>query len=71
VANLDIYPNPGSGVITVSVNQPTTAVFMGANGAILANMELSGKTSIDVSSYAPGIYFIRTAEGQTVKFIKE
>lgn len=68
---INIFPNPGSGMITLSVNQPTTAVFMSANGAILSNLELNGETSIDVSTYAPGIYFIRTAEGQTVKFIKE
>jgi hypothetical protein len=68
---LSIFPNPGSGMITLSVNQPTTAVFMSTNGAILANLELNGETSIDVSTYAPGVYFIRTAEGQTVKFIKE
>jgi uncharacterized delta-60 repeat protein len=70
LTQLAIFPNPGSGVITLAVNQPTTAVFMSANGANLANLELNGETSIDVSSYASGVYFIRTAEGQTVKFIK-
>jgi uncharacterized delta-60 repeat protein len=68
---LSIFPNPGSGLITLAVNQPTSAVFTSANGAILAHLELNGESSIDVSTYAPGIYFIRTAEGQTVKFIKE
>jgi uncharacterized delta-60 repeat protein len=70
LSQLSIFPNPGSSLITLAVNQPTTAVFMSTNGAILANLELNGETSIDVSSYASGVYFIRTAEGQTVKFIK-
>lgn len=71
ISHLSIFPNPGSGMITLSVNQPTSAVFMSANGAILANLELNGETSIDVSTHAPGVYFFRTSEGQTVKFIKE
>lgn len=71
LTQLSIFPNPGSGMITLSVNQPTSAVFMSANGVILANLELNGETSIDVSTHAPGVYFFRTSEGQTVKFIKE
>lgn len=71
LTHLSIFPNPGSGMITLSFNQPTSAVFTSANGAILAHLELNGESNIDVSTYAPGVYFIRTAEGQTVKFIKE
>lgn len=71
ISHLSIFPNPCSGLITLSISQPTTAVFTSANGAILANLELNGESSINVSTYAPGIYFIRTSEGQTVKFIKE
>jgi hypothetical protein len=71
VTSLNVYPNPGSGVIAVSVNQATTAVFTNVNGAVLTNLQLNGATSIDVSNYASGVYFIHTAEGQTVKFIKE
>jgi hypothetical protein len=69
--NLSIFPNPGSGMVVLSVSQPTTAALLGVNGAVLANFELHNKTSIDVSSYASGIYFFRTTEGQTVKFVKQ
>jgi hypothetical protein len=69
--HLLVYPNPVSDIVTIKTSQPTTALFMGANGSILTNLELNGETAIDVSSYAPGVYFIRTAEGQTVKFIKQ
>ena len=71
MTNLSIFPNPGSGMVMLSVSQPTTAVLMGVNGAVLANFDLKDKTSIDVSSYVSGIYFFRTAEGQTVKFVKQ
>jgi predicted outer membrane repeat protein len=68
---VSIYPNPASEIITLNVAQPTAVVLTSANGTVLANIELNNETTIDVSTYAPGIYFIRTAEGQTVKFIKE
>lgn len=68
---LTVYPNPGTEIIRITSTAATNATFVSASGAILSNLELNGDTSIDVSSYAPGIYFIRTAEGQTVKFIKE
>jgi surface protein len=68
---LFIFPNPASNSVNLIAAQPTTAVFMSANGAILSTLELNGETTIDVSTYAPGVYFIRTAEGQTVKFVKE
>jgi uncharacterized delta-60 repeat protein len=67
---LSVYPNPGVGMIQLSSSKPTSATFTTANGSILATIEINGETTIDVSSYAQGVYFIRTAEGQTVKFVK-
>jgi ELWxxDGT repeat protein len=71
INNILIFPNPASQLVNLVAAQPTTAIFMSANGAILSTLELNGETTIDVSTYAPGVYFIRTAEGQTVKFIKQ
>lgn len=68
---IQLQPNPTNGIMKVSTVVPTSAVITTANGSILSSLELTSETTIDVSSYAPGIYFIRTAEGQTVKFIKE
>jgi uncharacterized delta-60 repeat protein len=68
---IQLQPNPTNSIIKVSIVEPTSAFITSANGSILSTHELNGETSIDVSTYAPGIYFIRTAEGQTVKFIKE
>jgi uncharacterized delta-60 repeat protein len=68
---IQLQPNPTNGVLKVSTSIPTSAFITSANGAILKNLELSGETTIEVSTFAPGIYFVSTAEGQTVKFIKE
>lgn len=67
---LSIYPNPASSQINLKATQPTTAVITATNGTILENIDLNGKTTIDVSAYAPGVYFIRSSNGQTVKLIK-
>lgn len=68
---LNIQPNPTNGIMNVSIANPTSAIITSANGTILSTLELNGETTIDVSNYSPGVYFIRTAEGETVKFIKE
>ena len=68
---IQLQPNPTNGVLKVSTSTPTSAFITSANGTILKTLELSAESTIDVSTYAPGFYFIRTAEGQTVKFIKE
>lgn len=68
---VDVYPNPSSDVITISASSSTSAEITSSNGSTLANLKLNGETTVDVSTYAPGVYFIRTAEGQTVKFIKQ
>lgn len=65
-----IYPNPADKTITLKTLETTQASISSANGTLLTNLELNGETTIDVSSYAPGIYFIRTANGQNLKFIK-
>jgi hypothetical protein len=64
------YPNPADKTITLQTVETTQVSISSANGTILTNLELNGETTIDVSSFAVGIYFIRTAEGQTLKFIK-
>jgi hypothetical protein len=69
--SLDLYPNPTSHQLTITSSGSTSAFITAANGAILSTLELNGENTVDVSSYSPGVYFIRTAEGQTVKFVKE
>ena len=68
---LTIQPNPASGMLMITVLQPTNAVVSAANGTVIATLKLEGKTVLDVTKYATGVYYLRTSEGQTVKFIKE
>ena len=66
-----VQPNPTSDVLNITVSYPTSAVIAASNGAIVKTLALEGVKTIDVSSFAKGVYYIRTDEGQTVKFIKE
>lgn len=69
--NIVVSPNPASNLLKINTVTPTSAMITSANGTIMSNLELYGNAQVDVSTYAPGVYFIRTLEGQTVKFIKE
>jgi hypothetical protein len=69
--SIELFPNPASDKFTITTSTPTSALINTANGATLSTVELNGETVVDVSNYAPGVYFIRTTEGQTLKFIKE
>jgi hypothetical protein len=69
--SITIFPNPLSNQLQINAPMPTSAVITAANGAVMNNLELINNIQVDISTYAPGIYFIRTAGGQTVKLIKE
>jgi hypothetical protein len=66
-----VFPSPATHQLTISNKGETTAQITSLTGIMITELELNGETIIDVSSYAPGVYFIRTKEGQTVKFVKE
>jgi hypothetical protein len=68
---INVYPNPAAGNLNILTTTRTEAVVTSATGAVMEELELTEKTTIDVSTYAQGVYFIRTTEGQTVKFVKE
>lgn len=70
LSTLRVFPNPVQNTLNLSTNLVSSVVITSANGAFSETIDLSDESSIDVSALSPGIYFIRTAEGQTVKFIK-
>lgn len=66
-----VYPNPTFGNLTFNSSLPISAEIASSNGSVLMNLDLNGETTIDVSSFANGIYFVRTNDGNSLKFIKE
>jgi hypothetical protein len=69
--NVVVSPNPAANLLKIKTATPTSAMITSANGTIMSNLELNGNAQVDVSTFAPGVYFIRTTEGQTVKFVKQ
>ncbi len=74
-----VYPNPGSGLLTISINNP---VFGDANVEILnslgqviyKNTQTLPTQRVDISSFAQGVYFIRISGNDkfaNIKFVKE
>jgi hypothetical protein len=70
-SKLNIFPNPVESTLNITADLNSSAVITSANGSLIEKIELGSKTSLDVSALLPGIYFIRTSEGQTLKFIKQ
>lgn len=65
--NFTIYPNPVSRELHIS--QPMDVAIYNMNGQrlkVLRNVQ-----KVDVSDMAAGVYFIRSADGETLKFIVE
>jgi hypothetical protein len=69
--NIKIYPNPAQDLVNILVDYPTELLLIDAKGRILSAQSVAQHSSMDLSGLESGFYFIRTAEGQTVKFIKQ
>ena len=68
---VSLYPNPMQDLLTIILAQGNGHVsFHDVNGILVFNQEIeAGKTVLNVSGLAEGVYFIRYA-GTTWKFIK-
>ena len=68
-STIKIYPNPTTGIATVTLpNNETFEVFT-AQGAELQNVKIS-ETQVDLLEYSSGIYFIKSNFG-TFRIIKQ
>lgn len=69
---MSIYPNPTKNVLNIETSEKTNIKIVNILGAIVTTQNLqTGNNTIDVSTLTNGVYFIQTANGGAVKFIKE
>ena len=68
---IHVYPNPAKTEINISSDLPLNAELIDNTGIIKEKFMIVGAYSLAIDNLSPGIYFIRTSEGQTVKLIKE
>lgn len=71
ISLLTVSPNPATQNIFIQSEIEISFVILDNNGRELFKNSVNGKQNIDVSTFAQGMYFIHTSEGETVKFIKE
>jgi Secretion system C-terminal sorting domain len=72
-ASLKIYPNPVRNTFTLEYTQAVTSLkIMNLYGQLLKTIEPNefGKTEMDTSDFASGMYWIRINDQQLVKFVK-
>ncbi len=68
----NIYPNPASDHLFVESNEATEIVIRDITGKTMQVESLkSGNNLIQLTSLSRGVYFIQSASGATVKFVKE
>ena len=74
--DIEIYPNPTKNTVTVSVKDNsllnTPAVILNSKGSVVFKQTIeSNSQSINTATLSQGIYFIRFANGEVQKLIKE
>jgi len=69
-ATTKVYPNPSNGVFNIELNQKTNVKVMNILGSIVYEQELSGKSQIDLTNQASGIYFLNINETSKKLIIK-
>ena len=68
IANWSLYPNPTSGEITISADEPLELEVYSANGKLVREIDLLEISEIDLQ-LVPGVYFISDSNGSSKKLV--
>jgi hypothetical protein len=71
-----LFPNPASGIVYIETDyvRKGTATLMDLNGKVLAEKEMEGSGSFDISALPPGIYLVKYIDDvmvRSMKFVKQ
>ncbi len=73
--DITIYPNPSLGIFELGLSKPAEIILVSSIGEIVLQEKfLKGKHSLNISSYASGVYFLKVKSNEklvTYKLIKE
>ena len=73
IKNFAVYPNPANSILNIDSNiqENIKITIVDITGKSLTEQTLkTGNNTINISSFANGVYFIKTEKGGSVKFIK-
>ena len=67
----NIYPNPANDQLFIEVSEAVGISLIDMTGKVIQHEDLkSGNNTIQISSLTPGVYFIKSANGANVRFVK-
>ena len=64
--HITVYPNPNNGNFTIETSKKQTVLLHDVNGRLALNQTITGKTSIDASNLAEGIYNVSLVSNEGV-----
>ncbi|MEG1028239.1 MAG: T9SS type A sorting domain-containing protein, partial [Oscillospiraceae bacterium] len=73
IKNFVVYPNPANSILNIDSNaqEGIKITIVDIAGKTLAEQTLkTGNNTINISSFANGVYFIKTEKGGVMKFVK-
>lgn len=71
VNSVEVYPNPVITTMNIKVNEPSQISVVNLLGEVVMNQAIQTESEMDVSKLVPGIYFVKTEYGKTVKILKQ
>ncbi|MNK09046.1 Fibronectin type III domain protein [compost metagenome] len=74
VINLNAYPNPANGLVTISGQTEGTVTLNNTNGQALVTIDLEETSTLDITNFESGMYFLVYTNGTQralIKLIKE
>ncbi|WP_170971160.1 T9SS type A sorting domain-containing protein [Ilyomonas limi] len=70
IQHMQVYPNPAKDVVQVQVKGTAMIAITNSNGKVLLTKSVNNSDVINVSSLAPGIYYLQNkASGETQKIV--
>ena len=70
--NLQVYPNPTNGLLSIRGTSFSQVLLFDAYGKRIGVWNAEGDvTQIDLSSYAPGVYFVKVMDKQQIVGVKK
>lgn len=69
--DFNVFPNPTKEQLTISTLIPTSFKLTDVKGNIIFENSIQKNETISTATLEPGMYFIQSTEGETIKLIKE
>jgi len=70
--SMKIYPNPANEILNINLENPTSISIVSIVGEEVYQGDVNGNSTIDISGFSSGIYFIKDLNNsQVIKFIKK